>query len=161
MWKKSSPKTSETPDGLTVIERTTRLQGNLFASAPVRIDGVVDGDVYVEAELTVGSEGQITGTIKAKEAYIAGKVRGDLFVDGALSVAESADIQGTIEYRALSVEMGAALEGTLRKKAPEDAASAHGDGGRRGKFQSRIRPGKDPDVSAPAPAEASGSHTEV
>ncbi|CAM3410690.1 polymer-forming cytoskeletal protein [Hydrogenibacillus schlegelii] len=146
MWKREKPRT-ESPAGMTVIDAGTRLEGHLFATAAVRIDGTVEGDVTVEGALAIGATGQVHGTVRAREAHIAGKVRGDLFVAEALVLERTADIEGTVEYAVLAVEEGASLTGTVRKKAADPPAE---DGGRRSRFQTRIRP----HAAAPEPGEA-------
>ena len=63
--------------------------------------------------LTVGSQGNLSGTIEANNADIWGKVDGDLKITNTLTVQELGTVSGKIEYVKLQIKLGGNITGDL------------------------------------------------
>lgn len=105
-------RSSDDPDGLVVIGKSTHVSGKIGACRVLDVYGVLEADVVTEM-LIVREGGGIKGTIMTHDAKILG------VVDGILNVAEHLDIEatgqvvGTVTYKTLSIAKGARFLGKL------------------------------------------------
>ncbi len=76
----------------TLLGEGCILDGNLRAPSFVRIDGQINGDVFVEDGLILGETGLITGNIVTKEMVVFGTVNGNIQV-GSLEIKATGRIQ--------------------------------------------------------------------
>lgn len=95
----------------SVLNSDVVIAGNVDATADLRIDGRVEGDVRCKA-LTQGSGSAIVGTVTADIARLAGAIEGAVRV-GELTVECSARINGDVEYESITIEDGGHVEGRL------------------------------------------------
>jgi cytoskeletal protein CcmA (bactofilin family) len=96
----------------TLISDGSVLEGNLKAPAFARIDGKVNGDVFVDEGLILGEKGHITGNIVTKEIVVYGTVKGDIAVE-SLEIKATGKIAGEIKTQTLLVETGGVYNGHL------------------------------------------------
>jgi cytoskeletal protein CcmA (bactofilin family) len=82
------------------------------------VDGEVEGDVG-GAEIIIGEEGKVTGTVAAGRVIVRGRISG---VIRAMTVAlqSSARVEGDIHHMSLVIEQGAEFDGRCRR--PADAS---------------------------------------
>jgi cytoskeletal protein CcmA (bactofilin family) len=92
----------------TLLGEGCILDGNLRAPSFVRIDGQINGDVFVEDGLILGETGLITGNIVTKEMVVFGTVNGNIQV-GSLEIKATGRINGEISTQTLMVENGGVL----------------------------------------------------
>src|SRR5258707_1297620 len=62
----------------THIAAGTRLQGALTGSTELLIEGEVEGEIRLEAPVTIGAEGSVTGPIEAPVVRVSGRVTGNV-----------------------------------------------------------------------------------
>lgn len=103
------------------------VEGNLSSTGDLQVDGQITGDVHCRT-LTLGEEGVVTGEIKAETVHVRGRVEGRI-VAASVELAASAVILGDILHDSLGVEVGARIEGNLKRRpsaAGEPAKPAEG-----------------------------------
>ena len=95
-----------------VIGEGVTIKGEITNADDVQIDGIAD-IVLKTDNLTVGSQGNLSGTIEANNADIWGKVDGDLKITNTLTVQELGTVSGKIEYVKLQIKLGGNITGDL------------------------------------------------
>ncbi len=96
------------------IENGTRIVGDIETVGSIRIDGTIEGNVTSQSKVVFGPTGKLTGTLTAVTAEIAGEINGKATVSELLSLKPTAIMNADIEYGKISIEEGAALNGTTR-----------------------------------------------
>lgn len=99
-----------------VIEKSTKIVGDIFSKADFRIDGQVEGNINTSGKVVVGNSGNISGKLICSNADISGKVFGSIDVKETLSLMADSYISGDIITVKLSVEEGAQVEATISMK---------------------------------------------
>lgn len=62
-----------------VIAPGTRIEGSIFGSGGVHVDGEVEGDVVAKSYVIITSTGVVRGKVEAREVYLSGSVYGDIW----------------------------------------------------------------------------------
>ena len=101
---------------IDIIEKTTRITGNITSQADFRIDGKVEGTITTTGRVVVGEEGVVEGKITCENSDIAGTIKGDLDISGILSLKSSARIEGEVVAGKLAVESGANVDASISMK---------------------------------------------
>ncbi len=86
---------------------TIRCKGSL------RVNGHIQAELHC-AELCVGEQAMIVGSIVAKRVVVSGRVEGTIIGDSVV-LAATARVQGDISSRSLGIEEGAIFDGGSRK----------------------------------------------
>jgi cytoskeletal protein CcmA (bactofilin family) len=107
--------------GKSVIGNDLRITGQglkIISRGILQVDGDLESDV-VGAEVIVGEQGRVTGTIAAERVIVRGRTSGAI---RAMSVAlqPSARVEGDIHHMSLTIEQGAEFDGRCRR--PSDAS---------------------------------------
>lgn len=102
----------------TVVDKDVCIDGDLSYSNGIKIEGKINGAVKMlpsesEVVLFVGPYAQISGDIEADVAIIAGRVIGNVSSKTKIIIKNSAEISGDINYKDISVEIGAKINGKL------------------------------------------------
>ena len=101
----------------SIIGQTLRIDGNLLISQCVRVDGVVNGNIFQEegkeATVAVAQGAQVTGDIRAQHVIISGEVKGNIFSSGRVELLGTSHVQGNIRYGSIGLEVGARITGNL------------------------------------------------
>ena len=100
-----------------VIEKSTKIIGNIFSKADFRIDGEVEGNITTSGKVVVGANGKISGKLKCSNADISGNISGNIEVNETLSLMSDSYVQGEIITGKLSVEEGAQVDATISMKS--------------------------------------------
>ena len=101
---------------IDIIEKTTRIVGNITSQADFRIDGKVEGTITTTGKVVIGEEGIVKGKISCENSDVAGSVKGNLDVSGILSLKSSARIEGEVIAGKLAVESGANVDASISMK---------------------------------------------
>jgi cytoskeletal protein CcmA (bactofilin family) len=112
--------------GKSVISNDLKIIGQglkIISRGTLQVDGEVEGDV-AGAEIIIGEQGKVTGTIAAERVIVRGRTSG---VIRATSVAlqGSARVEGDIHHISLTIEQGAEFDGRCRR--PADPSELHVD----------------------------------
>jgi cytoskeletal protein CcmA (bactofilin family) len=102
----------------SVIGNDLRIIGQslrIISRGTLQVDGEVEGDVG-GAEIIIGEEGRVTGTVAAERVIVRGRISG---VIRAMTVAlqPSARVEGDIHHMSLAIEQGAEFDGRCRRSA--------------------------------------------
>ena len=100
-----------------VIEKSTKIVGDIFSKADFRIDGEVEGTITTSGKVVVGNNGKISGKLNCSNADISGNVSGTIEVSETLSLMSESYIKGEIATGKLSVEEGAQVDATIAMKS--------------------------------------------
>lgn len=109
---KKSP-TNQDNFSANTIQAGTSITGEVNSEGSIRIDGKLNGSLYTQGKLVVGSSGNITGDIRCQNANIEGRIEGQLEVKEMLILKQSAVIDGDIKTLKLVVEEGAVFNGKI------------------------------------------------
>lgn len=113
--EKVSSKPVETID--TLIGTGSVLQGDLEFTGGLRVDGHVKGHVSAQDSnngmLVLSESGIIEGDISVPHVVINGTVKGNIASTGHVELQANAKITGDIHYKAVEMELGAVLNGSL------------------------------------------------
>src|SRR5262245_38156108 len=104
--------------GKSVIGNDLRITGQglkIISKGILQVDGDLESDV-AGAEIIVGEQGKVTGTIAAERVIVRGRTAGGT---GAMTVAlqGAARVEGDIHHMALTIEQGAEFDGRCRRPA--------------------------------------------
>ncbi|MBR1854148.1 MAG: polymer-forming cytoskeletal protein [Lachnospiraceae bacterium] len=109
------PEVNAIPEGTSVIAAGMHICGDLNATAPVNVEGSIEGNVDIDGKLSV--TGQIHGNIHAAEIYANGaRLNGDVVSEGAVKLGASAVVKGNIT--ANSAAIAGAVKGDIDVKGP-------------------------------------------
>jgi cytoskeletal protein CcmA (bactofilin family) len=121
------------------IGKAVRIVGQIFTREDLYVDGDVEGTIESQdTKITVGPNGRVQASIKAREVVILGQVQGNVEASDKVDIRKDAKLVGDITTARISIEDGALFKGSIdiRKPEPKPAAA------------------QAPTVSAPAPAAA-------
>jgi cytoskeletal protein CcmA (bactofilin family) len=98
-------------DEVTIIGNGVVLEGKLMSNGNIRVDGVINGDVNANGNVTVGENGEINGEINAENITIGGKVIGRVNAKEKLTLESKCNLRGDLVTKLLVVEAGAKFDG--------------------------------------------------
>ena len=101
----------------TLIGADTRIDGNVFFSGGLRVDGAIKGDVTEPnaspSTLILSESGRIEGAVIASKVVINGKVIGSVKASQFVELQAKSSITGDLYYKSLEMHTGAVVEGRL------------------------------------------------
>ena len=103
---------------LTHIAAGTHLQGAVTGDADLLIDGEIAGEVRIDATVTVGADGVVTGPVAAPVVRIGGRVVGDVTASDRVEVSPSGSLEGDVTAPRVVVAEGAFFKGKVAMRAP-------------------------------------------
>ncbi len=121
----SSPFGEASPDvpsssNSNVLNSDVTVIGTLRFTDDLLVDGIVEGEIVSDGELTVGANAKISGTdknqpsIRTKSAIIHGKVIGNVVVSDRIELASTAELQGDVTANRISIQEGAQIVGHVQ-----------------------------------------------
>lgn len=112
LGNRNQPANPESTSSSTcVIDQGTVIEGKIFCTEDMRLDGTIKGELRVDKKLVVGDSGKVEGNVNSRDAAVAGKVDGEVRVNGLLQLLRSAFIKGKIFAQRMTVEDGASYSG--------------------------------------------------
>ena len=113
--KERDSKPVETID--TLIGAGSILQGDLEFTGGLRVDGHVKGHLSAQdtnqGTLVLSESGIIEGDVNVPHVVINGSVKGNIVSSGHVELQSKAKVTGDIHYKAVEMELGAVLNGSL------------------------------------------------
>jgi cytoskeletal protein CcmA (bactofilin family) len=101
----------------SLIGVTTRIEGNVFFSGGLRVDGVVKGNVAALPDepgtLMVSAEARIEGEVQAAHIVVNGTINGPVIATETLELQPNSKVKGDVQYKSIEVHQGAVVEGRL------------------------------------------------
>src|SRR5262245_34787905 len=105
------------------IDASLSIMGDLHTDGDVQLDGRVCGNISC-AQLIVGKDAAITGTVTAEQAVVRGTITGTIR-SPVVILQDTARVESEITYTVLAVDDGATFEGTAhRSDRPLEEAEA-------------------------------------
>lgn len=96
---------------ITIISQGVRLEGKISSGGSIRVDGIIQGDINSQGNVTVGEQGEVNGQINATSVTVGGKVVGSVNAKEKLIMESKANLKGDIFTKILVVEAGARFVG--------------------------------------------------
>ena len=116
----------DTPRGTAVLGKSVIVKGQIYGREDLTIDGEVEGTVELqEHRLTVGPNGKVTASIKAREVVVLGTVHGNIETRDKVDIRKDAKLVGDIRTARIEIQDGAYFKGNIdivRAEAPRPAA---------------------------------------
>jgi cytoskeletal protein CcmA (bactofilin family) len=109
-----------TPGGnRAYLDQGCEINGKLTFEGPIRIDGLIEGEINGHDSITIGKTAVVTAKIKAVSIVVAGTVNGDLSASQRIELQPSAKVSGSLTAPKLVILEGAGFEGscTMQPKA--------------------------------------------
>ncbi len=101
----------------SLIGATTRIEGNVFFSGGLRVDGTVRGNVAglpdQPATLVVSEQARIDGEVQAAHVVVNGTINGPVDARETLELQAGSRVKGDIHYKSIEIQQGAVIEGRL------------------------------------------------
>ncbi len=98
----------------SIIGADLVINGNLITKGDIQLDGTLIGDVDSDS-LTIGENAKVEGSVSAKQLRISGAVVGELSAENIV-LTKSAKVTGDVIHESLEIEMGATVEGNLKRR---------------------------------------------
>ncbi len=129
--------------GSATIGKAVKIIGQIHSKEDLFVDGDVEGTVESpEHKLTVGPNGTVHATVKAREVVALGSIQGNVEATERIEIRKDAKLIGDIRTARIVIEDGAYFKGSIDIVKPEPAKV------------SMPRPQQGGPASAPAPAHA-------
>ncbi len=101
----------------SLIGATTRIEGNVYFSGGLRVDGEVRGNVAAlpdePATLVVSANARIDGEVQAAHVVVNGTINGPLQASETLELQAGSRVKGDVNYKSIEMHQGAVVEGRL------------------------------------------------
>jgi cytoskeletal protein CcmA (bactofilin family) len=102
------------------IGKSVRVVGQIFTKEDLYVDGDVEGTIEShENKVTIGPNGRVQASIKAREVIVLGQVQGDVETSDKVDLRKDAKLVGNITTARISIEDGALFKGSIDIKKPE------------------------------------------
>lgn len=138
----SEPHSEAHRGGQAALGKSVIVKGQIFSREDLTIDGEVEGTVELqEHRLTVGPNGKVIASIKAREIVVLGTIHGNVETTDKIEIRKEAKLVGDIRTARIVIEDGAYFKGNIdiiRAEAPKPLPAP--------------APKPQPVASAPAPA---------
>lgn len=113
--------------GQAVLGKSVIVKGQIYSREDLTIDGEVEGTVELqEHRLTVGPNGRVTASIKAREMVVLGTIHGNVETTDKIDIRKDAKLVGDIKTARVVIEDGAYFKGNIdivrQQEAPRAAA---------------------------------------
>ena len=103
---------------------TMTVKGEVYSQEELYVDGEVHGSIELHHRLTVGPNGKIRASVKAKEVVIEGSIQGDVQSAEKIIIREKGSLVGDIKTAGIVIEDGAYFKGSIDIVRPTAAATA-------------------------------------
>ncbi|WP_341504162.1 polymer-forming cytoskeletal protein [Gallaecimonas sp. GXIMD4217] len=96
------------------------MDGELNITCNLHIDGNIKGTVGADKSVRIGSDGQVTGQLKAVDLTVAGKVEGTIEAK-VVEILESGIVEGSIHCEELIIAKGGRFLGESKPLSQQAA----------------------------------------
>jgi len=110
----SEPRVEAPRGGNAVIGKSVVIKGQIYGREDLTIDGEVEGTVELqEHRLTIGPNGKVVATVKAREVVVLGTVHGNIETREKIEIRKEAKLVGDIRTARIVIEDGAYFKGNI------------------------------------------------
>lgn len=101
----------------SLIGSSTSIQGDVYFTGGLRIDGHVKGNVVADASqvsvLVISESAKVEGEVRVAHLVVNGEIAGNVYSSELLELQPKARITGDVNYKALEMYSGALVSGKL------------------------------------------------
>ena len=106
--------------GAALIGKSVLVKGQVFSREDLCVDGELEGTLELqEHRVTIGPNGKVQASIKAREVVIIGTVRGNIEASDKIDIRKDAKLVGDIKTARIVIEDGAYFKGSIDIQKPE------------------------------------------
>jgi len=98
-----------------VIGTGVTFNGSINAPGKAVVNGRVTGELTAD-DLLIGKEGNVTGTVRAREIDVHGELNEDIACRDHILIHSTGRVSGTLEYSELEIQRGGQFRGEMRQK---------------------------------------------
>jgi len=128
--KEATPVSSSTPmgriepessrGGSATIGKAVKIVGQIYSKEDLFVDGDLEGTVEaLEHKLTIGPNGTVHASVKAREVVAQGSVQGNVEAADKIEIRKDAKLVGDIKTARIIIEDGAYFKGSIDIVKPE------------------------------------------
>ncbi len=111
--------------GSASIGKAVKVVGQIFSKEDLYVDGDLEGTVEaLEHKLTIGPNGTVKATVKAREVVALGTIQGNVEAADKIEIRKDAKLTGDIRTARIIIEDGAYFKGSIDIVKPEPARAA-------------------------------------
>ena len=100
--------------GSATIGKAVMIKGQIFSREDLVIDGEVEGTVEAqEHRVTVGPNGKVQASVKAREIVVLGAIHGNVEATDKIDIRKDARLVGDIKTARIVIEDGAYFKGSI------------------------------------------------
>ncbi|MEO7143416.1 MAG: polymer-forming cytoskeletal protein, partial [Bryobacteraceae bacterium] len=100
--------------GSAALGKSVMVKGQIISREDLTIDGEVEGTVELqEHRLTVGPNGKVSASIKAREIVVLGTIHGNVEATDKIDIRKDAKLVGDIKTVRIVIEDGAYFKGSI------------------------------------------------
>jgi cytoskeletal protein CcmA (bactofilin family) len=107
------------PSTSAAIGASMIIIGEIYSREELLVDGEVDGKLELQHRLTVGPNGKVRATIKAREVVVYGNVQGDVEVSDKITIKKNGSLVGDIRTAGIIIDDGAYFKGSIDIVKPD------------------------------------------
>lgn len=104
----------------TTVAADTVWRGTLRSTAGITVEGIFEGEIYTDQELTVSIDARVEATVRATSITIAGQLNGHISCRERLEILATGRVTGQIDAGSFVVHEGAFLGGQVRMRRADD-----------------------------------------
>ena len=111
---------AEPRGGAATIGKAVKVVGQIFSREDLYVDGEVEGTVEaLEHKLTIGPNGIVRATVKAREVVALGTIQGNVEAAEKIEIRKDSKLTGDIRTARIIIEDGAYFKGSIDIVKPE------------------------------------------
>jgi cytoskeletal protein CcmA (bactofilin family) len=103
---------------VTIIAEGNRFTGDMTVQGKVHVDGVIEGKIDTNDDISIGKHGHVKGHIKARQVHVSGRLEGEVVCD-VLYVEAGGKVRARVLSRQMSVDPRGCFQGERRVNTPQ------------------------------------------
>ena len=143
--------------GNAVLGKSVVVKGQILSREDLTIDGEVEGTIEMqEHRLTIGTNGKVRASVKAREVIVLGTLHGNVEIGDRIDIRKEAKLVGDIRTARIVIEDGAYFKGNVdivRAEVPKSAPATP-----KPQVPATSSPANSPVSGSPAMAAGAGEH---
>ncbi len=101
----------------TIIGHGAKVRGRITGTATLEILGLVDGEILVSGDLTVGETGMVASDLSGRRVVVRGAVKGNVTGEESVHLEDGAKVVGDVSAPRIAIAAGAMVRGHVQTGA--------------------------------------------